>query len=295
MAATCVAGSKYKRRPPCYFKTGKLEWGYHVMIHLQCRDAYQMISLSPTLTPIFDIHWPWGGPPTKIAADHQPAFKLTIDILHYVTARVVALCLYPWAANSIAFWSLCAIQLWRCWRLNPLHVYPAKKFITHLQPWLLLVPVGMGVFLDTMQVVIGRISERQQDLMGLTTLLQVQGLCLGIAFLFTMAFRKYISMVFLFCASVAIIWGINVYVWRMLSDTASDVLHIYQQYNNQNDNTIDNSEDTDAYQTIQDVIHDNISKVVEVITGVTSNSGLEEQHMQPVASQPSDLYDQSEL
>jgi hypothetical protein len=242
----------YMRRPPYYFKIGKLEWGYHgllgisclivniisictvssaaallsqFLIHFQCRDSLKMIALSPSFSPIIDIKWPWGGV-TKISAEHKPAFRLTIDVLHYVTVRVITKLLLGmvsgWEdASTVVFWTMYTVQLWRCWRLNPLHVYPFQKFLTHLQPWLLLVPMGLGVALDACQLLIG------QDRIEMITLLQIQAVCLWLAFLFTMAFRKYVGMSWLYGISVAIIWGITLYAWTLLWDTIGDIQDLW--------------------------------------------------------------------
>jgi hypothetical protein len=291
---------EYMRRPRFYFKSGKLEWGYHgilgmlclvmnfvslytlkphhilvlqVLIHLQCRDAFKMIALSPSFTPIFDVKWPWGGV-TKIAAEHKPAFSLTIDVLHYVTVRVISQCLQGFVAHNqdhvnAVFWTLYVAQMWRCWRLNPLHIYPFKKFLTHFQPWLLLVPMGLGVTLDAVQLLIG------EDRLDMTTLLQIQALCLVLAFLFTMAFRKYVSMVFIFCLSIVIIWGITLYVWKLLLETVADATELYALHMETTKGLAnfvldDGEQSTDA--GLRSLIQDNISAVVGMGQGKLQES-----------------------
>jgi hypothetical protein len=212
-----------RHRPKHWFMIGRLQFGYHgvlgvicmiltgsvffhlnpycamnvqIFLHLLCRDAFQMVDQSPAYTNIF------GG----IVVDHKPAFRLTIDVCHYCAVRVVVNCLQeilgPEHASTV-FWVAFPIQVWRWWRLTPTQIYPIQHILTHRNPWFLLVPMGFGVTADMMQLLLG------DDGVTRRMMLFTQLLCLIIAFLFTMAFRKYVPVAVLYVASVSIIWSID--------------------------------------------------------------------------------------
>jgi len=153
-----------------------------------------------------------------VVAPHRQAFRRTVAVLQYLIARVfvqwILLCMTTRRSNpqqpldeerknTVLYYSLLSILLWRWWPLVPnCHCFHDLDYWKNGNTWIFVVPIFLGVTGDLYQFVAwGDCVSIGNVLTG-----QLLGLCL--AFGFTLGFRNYVPMSWVYGVAALSVWHI---------------------------------------------------------------------------------------
>ena len=206
------------KKPPILFLLGALRFGFHgiggivcvaltlaafhhhqaILLHwisqvvngILATHATTLLSQVPARTAII---------PGWIVAPHKEAFKRTIGMMQYLVVRIVCsklLGLSPVAAFA-------AVTVPYLLSLVPNRNTFRRGSLDNGNTWIFVLPIWVGTTADMMVL-----FWYGDQLISLQQLLQVELVGLGLAFGFTLAFRNYLPMPFVYAMAAWQVWGI---------------------------------------------------------------------------------------
>lgn len=142
-----------------------------------------------------------------IRAPHKEAFRRTISVLHYTVTRIATkqLLLFVQLLHNQHYYRTTTLQavsvtllVWRWWPLVPSF---STADLVNGNTWIFVMPIFIGVTGDLWQVLSSLLLHQQNDIVSFRQILQVQWIAQIIAFAFTLAFRNYLSMPWVYLGS----------------------------------------------------------------------------------------------
>ena len=163
--------------------------GIIVSAALMAISATPIIKQAPMSSWIFDPKW-------NIMAPHQDAFRRTIAMVLYLTARICINCASGWTDIE----SIVVILKFLLGGWIYLHLVPMEKF-DNLNTWFFGVPMFTGAVLDTWFL------DVKGTIVSIPFLVLMLLVANVISFAFTLAFRKHLDTSLVYVMSVLCVLG----------------------------------------------------------------------------------------